>query len=359
MASAPRSARSPARRSPSTGFGREPIFADERAAREFAGSSGARRVGARLRYFESVDSTNARARRLAELGWPEGTVVLAEHQTDGRGRLGRSWVCPPRAGLLVSVILAREGRALRPSSGDAASARPAPAWLTAAGALGMIEAVERSGAAGRSGSARAALTGAAGLLVEWPNDIVASDEAAPRGRRKVGGVLVEARGASQVVILGVGLNVDVRAEEFPPELRAGSGSVVTVFGRDADRRAGVRHADVARLRRGIFGRFLAALESRIDRPRRLAEELRERSFTLGREVELPPREPGGPTRRGRAVGFDEEMRLVVELAGGGTEAVAFLPAQVSAGPTVERANAPGGGPGERRGASAAALGGQA
>jgi len=239
VASGSRSACSRAPESPSTGFGREPIFADERAAREFAGSSGARRVGARLRYFESVDSTNARARRLAELGWPEGTVVLAEYQTDGRGRLGRSWVCPPRAGLLVSVILAREGRGLRPLSGDATSGGSAPAWLTAAGALGMIEAVEQTGAAGRSGSARAALTGAAGrsgsaraaltgaggLLVEWPNDIVAPDEAAPLGRRKVGGVLVEARGASQVVILGVGLNVDVRAEEFPPELRAGAGSV--------------------------------------------------------------------------------------------------------------------------------------
>ncbi|MHC4199658.1 MAG: biotin--[acetyl-CoA-carboxylase] ligase, partial [Planctomycetota bacterium] len=268
MASAPRSACSPARRSPSTGFGREPIFTDERAAREFAGSSPARRVGARLRYFESVDSTNARARRLAELGWPEGTVVLAEHQTDGRGRLGRSWVCPPRAGLLVSVILAAEGRALRPSSGDADWGGPAPAWLTAAGALGMIEAVEHSGAAG--------------LLVEWPNDIVAPDEG--------GGVLVEARGASQAMILGVGLNVDVRAEEFPPELRACSGSVLTVSGRDPDRRA-------------IFGRCLAALESRIERPRRLAEERRERSFTLGREVELPSREPGGPPRRACAVGF--------------------------------------------------------
>ena len=337
VASAPRSVCSPAPGNPSTGFPREPIFTDERAAREFAGSSGARWVGARLRYFDSVDSTNTRAWRLAELGWPEGTVVLAEHQTDGRGRLGRAWVCPPRAGLLVSVILAREGQGLRRSSGDAASpvsasGGPAQAWLTAAGALGMIEAVER--------------TGAGGLVVEWPNDIVASDEGAPGGRRKVGGVLVEARGASQGVILGVGLNVDVRAEEFPPELRAGSGSVLTMFRRDPDRRA-------------IFGRFLAALESRIERPRRLAAELRERSFTLGREVEVPPREPGGPMRRARAVGFDEEMRLVVELAGGGTEAVAFLPAQVGAGLTVGRANAPGGGPGERRGASPAAPEGQA
>jgi len=276
---------------------RDPLFASEDEAREFAGRLGAAWVGARLRYFDTTDSTSIRARRLADLGWPEGTVVVAEEQTAGHGRLGRRWVCPARAGLLVSVVLPQPKRV-------------SATWLTAAGALALAEAVE---APGRPGRARHA-----GPLVEWPNDLVAPDPLVPSGRRKIGGVLVEARppgaGLPPTAVLGAGLNVDTREEEFPPEIRSEAGSLVSVFG-DAPRR------------RAILGRFLLGLETRIDGlaggSAALEDELRRRSFTLGRDVDLPASAQDGDARRGRAVGFDDDMRLVVKLPGGATEAVAF------------------------------------
>jgi len=276
---------------------REALFASEGDAREFVGRLGAAWVGARLRYFETTDSTNTRARRLADLGWPEGTVVVADEQTAGHGRLGRQWICPARAGLLVSVVLPQ------PRSVSAT-------WLTAAGALALADAVEAEGGPGSAGQARP--------MVEWPNDLVAPDPLVPSGRRKVGGILVEARppgaGLPSTAVLGAGLNVDMLEEELPPGLRAEAGSLVSVFGASPQRRE-------------ILGRFLLGLETRIVELAgglaALKEELHLRSFTLGRDVELAPSAPGGDARRGRAVGFDNDMRLVVELPGGATEAVAF------------------------------------
>jgi BirA family biotin operon repressor/biotin-[acetyl-CoA-carboxylase] ligase len=237
-------------------------------------------------------------------------VVVAEEQAAGRGRLGSRWACPPRAGLLVSVVLPYPG-------GVKAT------WLTAAGALALADAVEEAEGPGPVRPARPVqLMQRMQLMIEWPNDIVAADPGVPAGRRKVGGILVEARppgaGLTPTAVLGAGLNVDIKEEEFPPELRAEAGSLVSVFGASPDRRE-------------ILGRFLVALESRVgwlteglaEGRDGLADELRARSFTLGREVELPAEAPGREARLGRAVGFDDEMRLVVELPGGATEAVAF------------------------------------
>jgi len=252
------------------------MFADEDEARLFARSIGCEWVGRRLRYFESVDSTNSRARRLAELGWPAGTVVLAEHQTRGRGRLGRRWLCPAGAGILVSVVVPRAQASAGPG---------ALPWVTAAGALAMAEAVET--------------TCRTRLLVDWPNDLVLPDPLAGGGFRKLGGVLVETRHGSDMAVLGVGLNVDVRREEFPPALRDSAGSVAEYAARRPDRRA-------------ILGAFLPALEARLSREAALAAELAERSATVGRDVIVGE-------RKGRAVGFDGAMRLVVEFPGGRTE----------------------------------------
>ncbi len=270
---------------------RAPLFESEREAREFASGAGGAWVGARLRYFVTTDSTSTRARRLADLGWPAGTVVVADEQTAGRGRMGSPWTCPARAGLLVSVVLPHPDEV-------------SPTWLTAAGALALAEAAQP----GHSH----------GPMIEWPNDIVAPDPSAPGGRRKLGGVIVEARppgdGLPPTVVLGAGLNVDIREDEFPPELRAEAASLASAFGASPDRRE-------------ILGRFIVALESHVEGLGEglagLMNELRARSFTLGREVELPDAGQGREVKTGRAVGFDDEMRLVVELAGGATETMAF------------------------------------
>ena len=319
---------------------RTKLFESEAEAREFVAGLGLGRIGLSgegVRYFDETDSTNTEARRLAELGASGGTVVLAEYQARGRGRLGRRWVCPSRAGLLVSVLVDHAPFTERGG--------PGLPWLTAAGALAM---------------ARAAGDACAGdVLIEWPNDLVApvhdnehdgdtengsstalADQRDPdrSGRspclrvsseaggvrsvlgrvRKLGGVLVEggrsdahsSRG-SGLVVLGVGLNVDVRTDEFPPELARTAGSLLTVFGTAPDRRE-------------VLAGFLCGLERRSEARSELARELSERSATLGREVEVVTVGSDGIGSRevGRATAFDERMRLVVEFPGGRLATVA-------------------------------------
>jgi len=259
---------------------RHPLFADEDEARSFVVDAGLGWLGARLRYFETADSTNSRARRLATLDWPTGTVVLAEHQTAGRGRLGRRWVCPARAGLLVSALV--------PSVCDERGGALSP-WLTAAGALAMVAAIER--------------VCARNAKIEWPNDIVVEHADAPHDLRKVGGVLVEPTTSPDVAVLGVGLNVDVTPDEFPAELRAVASSLVGAFDAPVDRRA-------------LFGAFLRELESRLDRPEELGDELRRRTATVGRQLETD-------SLRGTAVAIDDKMRLVIESPDGTRDTLPF------------------------------------
>jgi len=170
-----------------------------------------------------VASTNDELRRLAAAGAEEGTVVLADEQTAGRGRQGRSWHSTAGAGLYLSVLL-------RPSD-------PAPAvtrWTIAA-ALAAAEACRA--------------TSGVDVAIEWPNDLMA-------GGRKVGGILAESRTTGSRVdelILGVGINVHHAAADFPPELRTSATSLSIAGDRRPDR-----------------GRLAAALLERIGA---LAEDL--------------------------------------------------------------------------------------
>ncbi len=138
-----------------------------------------------VRRYASLDSTNLEARRLLYEGASEGLVVTADHQTAGRGRMGRCWVDRPRKSLLASLVL----RDVEP--------------FLAAAAVAL--------------SARAAVRrlGGEGPLCKWPNDMV-------YGGRKVGGVLTEScrRGGEEFLVVGVGINVAYTPEEldFPARL---------------------------------------------------------------------------------------------------------------------------------------------
>ena len=134
-------------------------------------------------HHRSVDSTNRHARELAAAGAPSGTVVTAAEQSAGRGRQGRTWSAPAGKALLCSAIL-----------------RPLDArhsLLPLAVPLAVCEAAEA--------------LGAPECQVKWPNDVWL-------GGRKLAGVLIEARPPDWAVI-GVGLNVAIATDEFPPELR--------------------------------------------------------------------------------------------------------------------------------------------
>jgi BirA family transcriptional regulator, biotin operon repressor / biotin---[acetyl-CoA-carboxylase] ligase len=199
----------------------------------------------------SLPSTMARAAELAAGGAAEGATVLAEEQTAGRGRLGRTWVAPPGSSLLLSVVL-------RP---------PLPSeavWLTVAAAgvalAGAVEAVAPGPA------------GAVPVGLKWPNDL-------ELGGRKAAGLLAEAHLEGERldwVVLGMGVNVAQRREDLPPELADRATSVALALGVPVDRAALL----AAWAERFVDGyRHLAAGE-----PGPVLAAYRRRLVTLGRRV---------------------------------------------------------------------------
>jgi BirA family biotin operon repressor/biotin-[acetyl-CoA-carboxylase] ligase len=178
--------------------------------------------GRGLHWYAEVDSTQRVARDLARAGAPEGTVVVAEAQTAGRGRLGRGWHSPAGENLYCSLVL-------RPPL--------APAKVPQ---LGLVAGVAVAAAVAAETGRRPA--------IKWPNDVLLEG-------RKVAGILTEMDGEVERVhhvIAGIGVNLNVPAAAFPPELRTKATSLFAVTGRRIDRAA-------------FAARLLAQLEARYGR----------------------------------------------------------------------------------------------
>jgi BirA family biotin operon repressor/biotin-[acetyl-CoA-carboxylase] ligase len=230
--------------------------------------SDARLVGTRfrdVRWFASIDSTNRYLLEAARGGAPEGVVAVADEQTAGRGRLGRSWVAPPGASLLVSALL----RPDLPSD--------SLALLTMAAGLACIAAVETEG-------------GFAARL-KWPNDVVVDD-------RKLAGILAEKDGGA--VVVGMGCNV--HWDTFPDELA----SIGTACNLCTDR---------AITREELLGAWLREFDARLDALGGVIDEATARSATLGRRVRVEV--PDG-SYEADAVSLTAHGHLVV-LTDDGTE----------------------------------------
>jgi BirA family biotin operon repressor/biotin-[acetyl-CoA-carboxylase] ligase len=229
-----------------------------------------RRIGRAIHLFRTVDSTNDEAAVLASKGALEGTVVIADAQRRGRGRLGRSWASPGGDGIYLSVIL-------RP----AIPPHDAPA-LTLLGGVAAAGAVQE--AAGVDAG------------IKWPNDLMA------RGR-KLGGILGEAAVEAprlHHVILGIGINVNQTGESFDGELRRTATSLRIEAGRPVDRTEVVRS-----ICRGL-DRWYDGFLSR--GPAEVIERLRQCCVTLGRVVVA---KSGDQELRGLAVDVDETGALLV------------------------------------------------
>ena len=159
-------------------------------------------VGREILVFEETDSTNDLARRAGDDGIAEGLVIFAETQRAGRGTQGRRWMSPPYRGLWFSVLL-------RPVS------VPVARWpeLMFCAALAVAEAAE--------------LTTGQAARIKWPNDVLLDGH-------KVAGILVEChhRQNPGFVVVGIGLNVLQRPEDFDPELRRSAASLA-MMSRDA------------------------------------------------------------------------------------------------------------------------------
>ncbi|MBI2880792.1 MAG: biotin--[acetyl-CoA-carboxylase] ligase [Candidatus Tectomicrobia bacterium] len=231
-----------------------------------------------IRWRACLDSTNEEAFRLAERELaPEGTAVAADAQTKGRGRLGRAWFSPPGAGLYLSVLL-------RPP--ESASS---PALLTLVAGVAVAEALERE--AGR------------GPRLKWPNDLL-------YGGLKVGGILTEARagrGRAVTAVVGIGVNVLQRPEDFPPEIRLTATSVAAATGRRPERAA---------LAAGILDALDAGYRDWLRHGfGRAAEAWRRKTSTLGKRVRFVQ---GGLPVEGWARDLAEDGSLVVETPSGVT-----------------------------------------
>ena len=171
------------------GISRRGYRLEEEPARLSLGHITERTAGSRFagsyRYYDEIESTNAEAKSLANRGAPEGTVVIAEAQTAGRGRLGRRWTSPAGKGLLFSVLL-------RPSL-----PMNEVHLLTLVAACAAAEAIES--------------LAAAPVTIKWPNDLFIGD-------RKVGGILMQVTGEQDEVdwvVVGIGVNVNTEYSELP------------------------------------------------------------------------------------------------------------------------------------------------
>lgn len=212
-------------------------------------------LGSPRLHLRRTDSTNARARDLAQAGAPHGTLVTATEQTAGRGRQGRTWFAPPGDALLLSVVL-RELPRLLPLAAGAAVAELCEAHVEP-------------------------------VALKWPNDVLADG-------RKVAGILVEGRPQEGWVVLGIGLNVAVDLADLPAELRGRAGTL----GLPAD----ALEPTLARLLEHVAA-WLRAPEAAV------LAAVRQRDALLGQPVSWGE-------QSGTGAGIDADGRLLVDTAAG-------------------------------------------
>lgn len=221
-----------------------------------------------VRWYDVIDSTNRLLIDEATRGAAEGLVAVADSQTAGRGRLGRSWVAPPGASLLVSVLLRPHMQRER--------------WHLATLAAGL------------AAVAAVAETGGIDAGLKWPNDVVVED-------RKLAGLLAEATGDALVV--GMGLNV--QWDDFPPDIAL----TATACNLCSDR---------AITRGDLLAIWLRELDARLDAPDRVLAEATDRSATLGRRVRV---ELADGTFEGDAQALTAAGHLVVRRVDGRDQTV--------------------------------------
>ena len=144
-------------------------------------------IGKNIIHFDSINSTNIKAKELAELGEIEGSIVISEEQTMGRGRLGRSWLSPKHTGIWISIILRPD---MLPNKA---------AMITQVGAAAVATALKKLGITS---------------YIKWPNDILVNG-------KKVCGILTEMScelNQINYIIMGIGINVNQNPSDFPEEL---------------------------------------------------------------------------------------------------------------------------------------------
>jgi BirA family biotin operon repressor/biotin-[acetyl-CoA-carboxylase] ligase len=229
-------------------------------------AAGANALGGPVVHLDVTGSTNDSARELALAGAPAGTVVIAEEQTAGRGRHGRSWIAPPGRALTISIVVRAGAEALE--------------LLPLLTAVAVCEACEA--------------TANVRCAVKWPNDVWIDE-------RKVAGILIEARPQDGWAVIGIGLNVDTPEEELEEELRQTATSLRIAGGAPGQRQ---RTLDA------LLQRIAEWLSAGRDR---LLAAYRNRDALHGRAISWTA---GAGRLEGEAKGIDGRGNLVVFTSDG-------------------------------------------
>ena len=233
-----------------------------------------------LYWYDAIDSTNTRAKLLAKEGAPHGTVLIAGHQTGGRGRMGRVFQSPEGMGVYLSVIL-------RPNCVPEKLMH-----LTCAAGVAMCEAVEK----------------ASGVKpqVKWINDLVISG-------KKLGGILTEMsvdKGSVEYAVVGIGINCLQTQEDFHPEIRSIATSLSQVSGRRID------PAKLAAVMVEALWKIDAVL---LTEKAHIMDAYKANCITLGKEIQVIR---GDSVRPGKAIDLDDDGGLLVEFPDGSSQIVA-------------------------------------
>ena len=231
-------------------------------------------------FFSELDSTHDRLKVMARQGAPHGTVLLADRQTGGHGRMGRTFLSPEGMGVYLSILL-------RPNCAPADLMH-----LTCATGVAMCEAVEQA-ARFRPG-------------IKWTNDLV-------YGKRKLGGILTELglnpKGGVDYAIIGIGINCCQTETDFAPEIRDIAGSLSMAAGREIDRN---------QVAAAMMDALCQMSGNLLSEKAWLLDQYRKDCITVGQDISLLR---GEEVRHGHAVDVDDNGALGVAFPDGSMEAV--------------------------------------
>jgi len=237
-------------------------------------------IGKEIFFYETVDSTNTVAAILAEKGVEEGTVVVADSQIRGKGRLGRHWASPPGVNIYMSVVLRPEIETRNAT------------LITIMASVACAKALRR-------------VTGL-DVTIKWPNDLMVSE-------KKLGGILTETRLARKRIkyaITGIGVNVNLDLDTLPDVIRELATSVKRETGRCFSRTEVIK---------GILtevNKWYNILKGK--KYSELIFQWKDLTSTLGRTVEIIL---GKETLRGFAESVNDEGMLIVRLPSGASRVV--------------------------------------
>ena len=244
---------------------------DANLIRETKGPACCTVIGGRILHYSSLPSTNEKALERGAEGAPEGLVIVAGEQTEGRGRHGRDWFSPGGKGLYFSILVRPRCRQEHFS------------LLPVVAGIGVASGLEK--------------LGIGDVGIKWPNDVQISG-------RKVAGILVESRKTADGMFAVVGVGLNVATGEFPPEIAETATSLAV--------ETGVEHSndEVLSLVLGEIERFYSDLC--LGRNDELVSHLRRLDVLRGRRVRVN----AGETVTGTALGIDDEGRLKIQTDDG-------------------------------------------